>query len=578
MPALSPTMSAGNIAKWRVKEGDVVAPGLLYADVETDKATIEWESQEDGFIAKLLVADGAQNIEIGAPVLVIVEESSSIAAFKDWTPGVAGSSPAASSSPAAAAPAAAAPKAGSFPPHTVLTMPALSPTMSTGNILEWTKKVGDAVAPGDIYCEVETDKATIGWDSQEEGWVAALLAPSHSKDVVIGTPMIVIVEDKTCVELQRRCPPTTDTACDGVGCVTATQESLAAFRTYTAADAQTGPKPAAAADAPSPPPTHAPVAVAAAAHTAPAASAAHTSPTPSGARIPSSPYAKKLAAEAGFDIALITSGTGPDGRITAADVTAAVASKKSAPPAAAAVLSTPRAAAASPPADAAYADIPHTQIKRITAARLLESKQTVPHYYLTMEVQTDAMSKLREQINAGGGPKISVNDFVIKAAALALKKVPGVNASWSADFTRVYSNVDVSVAVQTPLGLMVPIVRDADRKGLASISGDVKALAAKAKEGKLAPSEFTGGTFTISNLGMFGVKQFSAIINPPQAAILAVGGSDKKVVVTKAGTYEQVSVMMVTLSCDHRVIDGAMGAEWLQAFKGYIEGPYTMLL
>ncbi|MEW5316600.1 MAG: hypothetical protein WDW38_007963 [Sanguina aurantia] len=546
MPALSPTMSAGNIAKWRVKEGDVVAPGLLYADVETDKATIEWESQEDGFIAKLLVADGAQNIEIGAPVLVIVEESSSIAAFKDWTPG--GAAPAASA-PAAAAPQAAAPKAGSFPPHTVLTMPALSPTMSTGNILEWIKKVGDPVAPGDIYCEVETDKATIGWDSQEEGWVAALLAPSHSRDVVIGTPIIVIVEDK---------------------------ESLAAFSTYTAADAQTGPKPA-AAPAGAAPPTPAPAA--AAAHAAPAAHApAPQSSSASGARIPSSPYAKKLAAEAGFDISLIASGSGPDGRITAADVTSAIASKKAAPPAAAAAHSTPRAAAPTPSADGSYADIPHTQIKRITAARLLESKQTVPHYYLTMEVQTDAMSKLREQINASGGPKISVNDFVIKAAALALKKVPGVNASWGADFTRVYSNVDVSVAVQTPLGLMVPIVRDADRKGLASISGDVKALAAKAKEGKLSRSEFTGGTFTISNLGMFGVKQFSAIINPPQAAILAVGGSDKKVILSKAGTYEQVSVMMVTLSCDHRVIDGAMGAEWLQAFKGYIEGPYTMLL
>lgn len=190
------------------------------------------------------------------------------------------------------------------------------------------------------------------------------------------------------------------------------------------------------------------------------------------------------------------------------------------------------------------------------------------------------MMKLREQINAtaASGVKISVNDFIIKASSLALKKVPGVNSSWQKDFIRQYNNVDISVAVQTPTGLLTPIVKDADKKGLGGISSDVKMLAAKAKEGKLQPSEFIGGTFTISNLGMFGVSKFAAIINPPQAAILAVGGAEKKVVLTKAGAFEEVSVVHVTLSCDHRVIDGAMGAEWLQAFRGYLENPYTMLL
>lgn len=233
------------------------------------------------------------------------------------------------------------------------------------------------------------------------------------------------------------------------------------------------------------------------------------------------------------------------------------------------------------PAAGMFTDMPVSQIKKITAQRLLESKQTIPHYYLTMEVNVSQLLKLRAQINesaAAGGTKLSVNDFIIKASALALKKAPGMNASWMGDFIRQYSNVDINVAVQTPVGLMVPFLRDADQKGLTAISSEVKVLAGKAKEGKLQPHEFTGGTFTISNLGMYGIKQFSAIVNPPQAAILAVGGTDKKVVVTKGGEFEEISVMLCTLSCDHRVVDGAIGAEWLQAFKGYVENPLTMLI
>jgi pyruvate dehydrogenase E2 component (dihydrolipoamide acetyltransferase) len=229
----------------------------------------------------------------------------------------------------------------------------------------------------------------------------------------------------------------------------------------------------------------------------------------------------------------------------------------------------------------AWVDIPHTQIRRITASRLLQSKTTVPHYYLSMECQMDNLMALRATINGQAGEKgvkISVNDLIIKASALALKKVPGINASWQPDFIREYKNVDISVAVQTPFGLMVPIVKDADKKGLASISADVKALAAKAKDGKLSPAEFTGGTFTISNLGMYGIRSFAAIINPPQAAILAVGGSDMKVILDKNGKYVEVSTLIATLSCDHRVVDGAVGAQWLNEFKGFLENPITMLL
>ncbi|GAX73834.1 hypothetical protein CEUSTIGMA_g1284.t1 [Chlamydomonas eustigma] len=553
MPSLSPTMTQGNITKWKKAEGDQVSPGQVIAEVETDKATIDWEAQEDGYIAKLLVSDGTKDIAVGQPVAVLVEEKGDVAAFKSFSLAAASSAatPAAAAASAASTAPAAKSSTSTFPPHQVLNMPSLSPTMNQGNILDWKKKVGDPVAAGELYCDVETDKATMGWESQEDGFVAQLLLPSGSKDVVVGTPAIVIVEEK---------------------------ESVSAFAQYTASDALGGSKPSAPAAQATPASATTPSTAA-----APAAPNTTAVAAPAGSRIKASPYAKKLAQEAGISLAGIA-GTGPEGRIVAEDVQKAITSGKASP---AGSVSAP---AAAPTATSAvpvqvfssvstYIDIPHTQIRRVTAQRLLESKQTIPHYYLTVECQVDAMLKLREQINASGtGSKISVNDFVIKAASLALKKVPGVNSSWQKDFIRQYSNVDVSVAVQTPTGLLTPIIKDSDKKGLASISSDVKALAAKAKEGKLQPAEFMGGTFTISNLGMYGVKQFAAIVNPPQAAILAVGSVDKKVVLAKSGQFEQASALHVTLSCDHRVIDGAMGAEWLQAFRGYLENPYTMLL
>eukprot|EP00195_Chlamydomonas_chlamydogama_P014381 CAMPEP_0202890986 /NCGR_PEP_ID=MMETSP1392-20130828/1202_1 /ASSEMBLY_ACC=CAM_ASM_000868 /TAXON_ID=225041 /ORGANISM="Chlamydomonas chlamydogama, Strain SAG 11-48b" /LENGTH=545 /DNA_ID=CAMNT_0049574645 /DNA_START=324 /DNA_END=1961 /DNA_ORIENTATION=+ len=545
-------MTQGNIAQWKKKEGDQVAPGQILAEVETDKATIEWEAQEEGYIAKILKPDGSKEVAVGQPVAILVEEADAVAAFKNYTPGAApaASKPAAPKPPppAAAAPAAPAAPKGNFPPHQVLNMPALSPTMSQGNIIEWKKKIGDTVAPGDLYCEVETDKATIGWEAQEEGFIAQLLKPAGTKDIAVGVPVVVLVEEK---------------------------EAVAAFASFTAEDAGGAPKAAAPAAAPATPAA----APAAAPKPAPAAPRAAAAPVAPGERIKASPYAKKLASQAGVSLAGVA-GSGPGGRIIAEDVNQAVASGKAGPAGAAAAVAAHSAGAVIAPAGASYVDIPHTQIRRITAQRLLESKRTIPHYYLTVECQVDAMLKLREQINksASAGVKISVNDFVIKAASLALKKVPGVNSSWQPDFIRQYNNVDVSVAVQTPVGLLTPIVRDSDKKGLAAISADVKSLAAKAKDGKLQPAEFIGGTFTISNLGMYGVKQFAAIVNPPQAAILAVGSTDKKVVLNKAGGYEEVSVLTVTLSCDHRVIDGAMGAEWLQAFRGYLENPFTMLL
>lgn len=547
MPALSPTMSQGNIISWKKTEGDSIQPGDIYCEVETDKATIEWEAQEEGFLAKILKPAGSSNIDVGVPVAVIVEEEGDVAAFKDYTPGSAPATEA-TSSPAAssAAPTPPASAGGSsFPAHEILSMPALSPTMTMGNIIAWRKKAGDEVAAGDIIAEVETDKATIEWEAQEDGVVAKLLVPEGSNGIDVGSPVLVMVDDK---------------------------DSVAAFEGFTAGDA--GGAPAAAPAAPkveaaaSKP---AAAAAPAAAETKPKTTAAAPAAAAPGARIIASPYAKKLASEAGVSLAGV-GGSGPKGRIVAADVQNLVASGGARPE-----VSTGAAPIS------AYTDIEASQIRKITARRLLESKQNIPHYYLTVSCRIDRLSTVRASLNATlastSGGKLSMNDFVVKASALALKAVPEVNASWHGEFIRQYHSIDCSIAVQTPAGLMVPILRNADRKGLAAISSEVRDLASRAKDGKLAPEEFTGGTFTVSNLGMFGVSQFAAIVNPPQACILAVGSAEKKVVPSADGTnFEEGTYMNVTLSCDHRVVDGAVGAQWLKAFKGYMEDPASMLL
>jgi len=598
MPSLSPTMTQGNIAAWHKKEGDSIAPGDVIAEVETDKATMEWEAQEEGFLAKIVAPAGSKDIPVGTVVAVVVEDAADVAAVRD---GWGAAAPAPAAAPAASAPAAAAAapppaSSSSFPPHEVLNMPALSPTMSAGSIVSWAKKVGDRVAPGDVLCEVETDKASMEWEAQEEGFVAALLLEAGARDIPVGAPALVLVEDA---------------------------EAVAAFAAYTAADAAPG-VPAAAA---------APVAAApaAAAPAAPKASApaprAVSAPAAPGARIVASPYARRLAAEAGVSLAG-TAGSGPGGRIIAEDVRQLVASGGGRATAAAAPGAGAGAhaggGASDPPsssflADQAWTDEAVNNVKRVTAARLLESKTTIPHYYLTMEVSVDALSALRAQVNEGlaaaaaadaaggrgGAPaggaggaqkaaKLSVNDFIVKAAALACKRVPEVNASWMGDFVRRYHRVDVNVAVMTPAGLMVPFVAGAEAKGVAAIGAEVRDLAARAKAGALRPAEFVGGTFTVSNLGMYGIKQFAAIVNPPQAAILAVGAALPKVVRAAAaggaagaaggggggsnGGWRESQVVLATLSCDHRVVDGAVGAEWLRAFKHYIENPLTMLV
>ncbi|KAI9207485.1 2-oxoacid dehydrogenases acyltransferase-domain-containing protein [Polychytrium aggregatum] len=430
---------------------------------------------------------------------------------------------------------------GSFPSHSIINMPALSPTMTQGNLGKWHKKVGDQINQGDILVEIETDKAQMDFECQEEGYLAQILVPAGEKDLAVNKPIAVLVEDKN---------------------------DVAAFEKFTLADVQgAAPAPAAAAPAASAPQAAAPAAAAAA---APASAPAGASE----GRIFASPLARNLAAERGIPLQTV-SGSGPNGRIVKADIDSYKAPVAVAAPAVPAFAPTTAAGAA-------FVDIPLTNVRKVIATRLTQSKQTLPHYYLSVEVSVDKILKLREVLNSqgNGAYKLSVNDFVIKASSLALRDVPEVNSSWQDTFIRQFSTSDIAVAVATENGLITPIVAGAEGKGLAAISNKVKELAARAKENKLQPQEYQGGTFTISNLGMFGISNFTAIINPPHAAILAVGTTQQKLVLDESAEkgFSVQNTMTVTLSCDHRVVDGAVGAKWLAKFKSYIEDPLTILL
>jgi len=440
-----------------------------------------------------------------------------------------------------------------YPSHQRVNLPALSPTMELGTIVSWEKKEGDQVSEGDLLCEIETDKATMGFETPEEGYLAKIIIQAGSKDIPIGKLLCIIVENQEDVAKFK------DFVDDGTS-------------TEASAPAPAAAAPAAATPAPPPPPPPPPPAAAA----APAPAAPVAAKPSSGGRPFASPAAKKLAAERGLDLTLVQAGSGMDGMITSKDV-----EKFKAAPAVAAPAPMAAATTAFPGLTGPVTDIEASSVRKVIAKRLQQSKQTVPHYYLTVECNMDNTMKLRQEINTTydkEGVKLSVNDFIIKAAALSCKRVPACNSAWMETFIRQHNTVDMSVAVDTGNGLITPIVKGAESKGLAEISQTVRELAARAKEGKLQPQEFQGGSFTISNLGMFGINQFTAIINPPQACILAVGGTEKKVVAGPDGEPKVVNMMRVTMSCDHRVVDGAVGAQWLQHFKKFVENPQSMLL
>ena len=422
-------------------------------------------------------------------------------------------------------------------------MPALSPTMTEGNIARWLKKEGDTVKSGEVLVEIETDKATMEVEAVDEGTLARIIVPGGAQGVKVNDVIAVLVEEG-----------------EDAGAVSAAPAAK--------------PAPAAAAPAAAP----------AKADTAPAAKQPSSAPK-AGGRIIATPLAKRIAEQQGIDLASVT-GSGPNGRIVMADLSGAPkGAAKPAPTAAAAKAPASAPAIAGTPqfGEPAFDLVPHTSMRKTIARRLQESKQFVPHFYLSVDCEIDRLLKVREEINAGapkegpGAYKLSVNVFVIKACALALIQVPTANASWSDDGVKMYKSADISVAVAIPGGLITPILRNADTRRLSDLSGAIKELAGRAKQGKLKPEEYTGGSFSVSNLGMFGIKDFSAIINPPQACILSVGAGEERAVVRK-GQLAVANVMTCTLSVDHRVVDGATGAEFLAAFKRLIENPLGMLV
>ena len=412
-------------------------------------------------------------------------------------------------------------------------MPALSPTMTEGNLAKWHKSEGDAVVSGDIIVEIETDKATMEVEAIDEGTMGKILIAEGAEGVAVNTPIAILLEEG---------------------------EDASAIVDVSAAPAKAAP---AKAETPTVPPP-----------------AAAPAPRVDGERTFASPLARRMAAQAGLDIAALA-GSGPHGRVVKRDVEAALAGGAPAAAPAKAPVATP-APVGEAPGMPPFTEQPNSNMRKVIARRLAESKRDAPHFYLTVDCEIDALLTARKALNerspeGEGAYKISVNDFVIRAAALALRDVPAANASWTDAAIRVYRGVDVSVAVAIPDGLITPIVRGADQKGLATISNEMKDLAKRAREGKLSPEEFQGGTFSISNLGMFGIKEFAAVINPPQGAILAVGAGEQRAVV-KENALSIATVMSCTLSIDHRVVDGSVGATFLGVFKKYVEEPLSMLL
>ncbi|OWV99151.1 pyruvate dehydrogenase complex dihydrolipoamide acetyltransferase [Rhizobium sp. R693] len=444
-----------------------------------------------------------------------------------------------------------------------ITMPALSPTMEEGNLAKWLVKEGDTVKSGDIIAEIETDKATMEVEAVDEGTVAKIVVPAGTEGVKVNALIAVLAADGEDVAA----------AASGAGSAAPAPKAAEAPK-GEAAPAPTAQAPAAAAPAPA---------------AAPAAASA------GGNRTFSSPLARRLAKEAGIDLSAIA-GSGPHGRVVKSDVEAAVAvgGAKAAPAAAVAPQAAAQAPVAPKPASddavlklfepGSYELVPHDGMRKVIAKRLVESKQTVPHFYVSVDCELDALLALRAQLNDAaprkdGAPayKLSVNDMVIKAMALALRDVPDANVSWTESNMVKHKHADVGVAVSIPGGLITPIIRKAEEKTLSVISNEMRDLGKRAKDRKLKPEEYQGGTSSVSNMGMMGVKNFAAVINPPHATILAVGAGEQRPVV-KNGQLAVATVMTVTLSTDHRCVDGALGAELLQAFKGYIENPMGMLV
>ncbi|WP_297822616.1 pyruvate dehydrogenase complex dihydrolipoamide acetyltransferase [Segetibacter sp.] len=584
MPRLSDTMTEGVIAAWHKNVGDTVKKGDLLAEIETDKATMELESYQEGVLLHRGAPDG-QKLQVNDLLAIIGKQGEDVAALVAQHAGVNGqvtqepTPPEQQPTPAAPAPAAPAPAAAAEPAapqsagvstqpldlanmEEVVLMPRLSDTMTEGVIAAWQKNIGDTVKKGEVLAEIETDKATMELESYKNGTLLYQGAKPGEK---------IQVNDLLCIIGDAGMNIDAIVAASKGGAAPSAQPEAAA-QTQTS----TAPQPATA------PPQMEVV---------------------NEGRIIASPLAKKLAEEKGVDLRFVK-GSGDNGRIVKQDIdgfspaqqqepvqpqTAPQAQPVAAPqpeakqpaaiePAAKAAETKPQAApAASGIGQVSFDEVPVSQMRKTIARRLAESKFSAPHFYLTMSIDMDQAVQTRVKLNELSPVKISFNDMVLKATAVALKQHPKVNSSWLGDKIRINHHVNIGVAVAVDEGLLVPVVRFADAKGLSQISVEVKQFAQKAKDKKLQPADWEGSTFTISNLGMFGIDEFTAIINPPDACILAIGGISQ-VPVVKNGQVVPGNVMKVTLSCDHRVVDGASGAAFLQTLKSLLEEPLRMLV
>ncbi|HTF17122.1 MAG TPA: pyruvate dehydrogenase complex dihydrolipoamide acetyltransferase [Chryseolinea sp.] len=544
MPKMSDTMTEGVVAKWHKKVGDTVKSGELMAEIETDKATMDYESFNSGTVLYLGVPEG-QAVKVN-DVLAIVGNKG-----EDYSALLSGASNAAASGGKAEEPkkadekktdekkaeepkkeAAAAIDTSGIKAEIVL-MPKMSDTMLEGVIASWAKKVGDPVKTNELLAEIETDKATMEYESYNTGTLLYMGAEAGKSVPVNGVLAIIGEKDadwKTLLKAHE--------SKDSGGAAPAAKPEEKKAEATPAAQEE---------------------------------SSAHAS---ANGRVKASPLAKKLAKDKGFDIGQIE-GSGDYGRITKKDVenfkpSAAPATKKEG--AAAPAISLPQVVG-----QESFEDVPVSQMRKVIARRLAESKFSAPHFYLTMEINMDKSVEARKSINEVSPVKISFNDMVIKAVAAALRQHPDVNVSWLGDKMRKNHHVHIGVAVAVKDGLLVPVVRFADNKSLSHIAQEVKVLAQKAHDKKLQPSDWEGSTFTISNLGMFGIEEFTAIINPPDACILAVGGI-KETAIVKNGQLVVGNIMKVTMSCDHRAVDGAVGSAFLKTLKGLLEDPVRILI
>lgn len=574
MPRLSDTMTEGVIAAWHKKVGDAVNKGDLLAEIETDKATMELESYQQGTLLHVGAADG-QKLQVNDLLAIIGKQGEDVSALvaqhvngggngeqknkEQGTPNTE-AAPQPKEQPATSnqQPVTNAP-AASHPPvnmDEVVLMPRLSDTMTEGVIAGWNKNVGDQVKKGEVLAEIETDKATMELESYKDGVLLYQGAKAGEK-IAVNELLCIIGKEGTDVNAIIA-------SVKGGGGNPAADASPKSSADTEKAEGDVAPKNPQVQNAGS--------------GNADQSNAGSTPQVVNEGRIFASPLAKKLAEEKGIDLKYVK-GSGDNGRITKTDI-------ESYKPQAAQPVNgnqqqatqQPQAVRSSAPAGKEdFEEVPVSQMRKVIARRLAESKFSAPHFYLTMSIDMDAAVAARGRINADGKTKISFNDMVLKAVAVALKQHPKVNSSWLGDKIRINHHVNIGVAVAVEDGLLVPVVRFADTKSLSQIAAEVKDFAQRAKDKKLQPSDWEGSTFTISNLGMFGIDQFTAIINPPDACILAVGGISQEPVV-KNGAVVPGNVMKVTLSCDHRAVDGATGAAFLQTLKSLLEEPLRMLV